>query len=121
MFLPFLPLRSLVVSLSALAVSALSAPFVCAVTITTDVCVYGGTSGGVIAAVHAARLGKTAVLVEASQHMGGMTSGGLGATDQGNSASISGMSREFYNTVGAQYGSLVAVYNFEPHVAIQTF
>jgi hypothetical protein len=25
---------------------------------TTDVCIYGGTSGGVIAAVEAARLGK---------------------------------------------------------------
>ncbi len=117
MFLPHsLPRRTLF--LIANLILALSAR---AVTITTDVCVYGGTSGGVIAAVHAARLGKTAVLVEASQHMGGMTSGGLGATDQGNSASISGMSREFYNTVGAHYGSLVAVYNFEPHVAIQIY
>ncbi len=100
---------------------ALLAPWSRAATITTDVCVYGGTSGGVIAAVHAARLGKTAALVEASQHMGGMTSGGLGHTDVGNTTSISGMAREFYNTVGAHYGSLVAAWDFEPHVAIQIY
>src|SRR5687768_16766939 len=32
-----------------------------------DVCVYGGTSGGVIAAVEAARLGKKVVLIEPSR------------------------------------------------------
>ena len=121
MFSPLLPPFRRLCAALAVGLSLLVVPDLRAVTITTDVCVYGGTSGGAIAAVHAARLGKTAVLVEASQHMGGMTSGGLGATDQGNSASISGMSREFYNTVGAHYGSLVAVFNFEPHVAIQIY
>ena len=42
-----------------------------------DVCVYGGTSGGVVAAVQTTRMGKTVVLVEPGRHLGGMSSGGL--------------------------------------------
>ena len=56
-----------------------------------DVVVYGGTSGGVIAAVQAARMGKRVVLIEPGKHLGGMTSGGLGATDIGNQAAIGGL------------------------------
>jgi hypothetical protein len=69
-----------------------------------DVVVYGGTSGGIIAAVQAARMGKTVVLVEPGQHLGGLTSGGLGATDIGNKAAIGGLSREFYRRVARHYG-----------------
>ena len=43
-----------------------------------DVVVYGGTSAGVIAAVQAQRMGKTAIVIEPSQHLGGLTSSGLG-------------------------------------------
>lgn len=68
-------------------------------TITADVCVYGGTSGGVIAAVEAARLGKKTVLIEPTQRLGGMSSGGLGMTDNGSTETIGGMSREFYQRV----------------------
>ena len=89
--------------------------------ITSDVCVYGGTSGGVIAAVAAARLGKNVSLVLANNHVGGMTSGGLGVTDVGNTASIGGFAGEFYARVGQAYGSTNRVYWFEPHVAEQTF
>lgn len=76
-------------------------------TIEADLCVYGGTSGGVIAAVQAARLGKTAVIVEPGRHLGGMTSGGLSWTDVGNSdrvAAVGGMAREVYERIGAHYG-----------------
>ncbi len=72
-----------------------------------DICVYGGTSGGVIAAVQAARLGKTAVIVEPGQHLGGMTAGGLSWTDVGNSdrvGAVGGMAREVYERIGAHYG-----------------
>src|SRR5439155_309279 len=48
-----------------------------------DVIVYDGTSGGAIAAVAAARLGKKVALIEPSRHLGGMSSGGLGWTDNG--------------------------------------
>jgi len=71
--------------------------------IQADVCVYGGTAGGVVAAVQAARMGKTAVLAEPGNHLGGMTSGGLGATDIGNKAAIGGIAREFYQRVAQHY------------------
>ena len=68
-----------------------------------DVCVYGGTSGGVTAAVAAARLGKKVVLVEPGRHLGGMSSGGLGMTDIGSTETIGGLSREFYQRVYRYY------------------
>ncbi|MFB0974200.1 MAG: FAD-dependent oxidoreductase, partial [Bacteroidales bacterium] len=47
---------------------------------TYDVCVYGGTSSGVIAAISAARSGCKVLLVEPTSHIGGLTTGGLGYT-----------------------------------------
>ena len=41
-----------------------------------DVCVYGATSGGVVAAIQADRMGKSVILLEPYQHVGGMTSSG---------------------------------------------
>ncbi|HEY2573100.1 MAG TPA: FAD-dependent oxidoreductase [Verrucomicrobiaceae bacterium] len=64
-----------------------------------DVVVYGGTSGGVIAAVQSARLGKKTILLEPGRHLGGMTSGGLGWTDNGSTETIGGLSREFYQRI----------------------
>ena len=69
----------------------------------SDVCIYGGTAGGVAAAVQATRMGKTAVVAEFGQHLGGMSSGGLGATDIGNKAAIGGIAREFYHRVAKHY------------------
>ncbi|HWE04433.1 MAG TPA: FAD-dependent oxidoreductase [Tepidisphaeraceae bacterium] len=103
----------------------------------SDVLVYGGTSGGVIAAVQAGRMGKSVILVEPTRHLGGMTSGGLGATDTGNQAAIGGVSREFYRRVFDYYKDAShwkqetpeqyarrehyivkdAMFGFEPHVA----
>ncbi|MGO8751516.1 MAG: FAD-dependent oxidoreductase [Thermoguttaceae bacterium] len=80
--------------------------------------VYGGTSSGVIAAVQAARLGKSVVLVEPGRHLGGMTSGGLGATDIGNKGAIGGLARAFYRRLGKHYGTDEA-WTFEPHAAEQ--
>ena len=56
-----------------------------------DVCVYGGTSAGVVAAYSAAQRGLDVVLVEPTEHIGGMTSGGLGFTDIGNKQVISSL------------------------------
>src|SRR5689334_15788518 len=69
----------------------------------TDVCVYGGTSGGVIAAVAAGRAGKKVVLIEPGKHLGGMSSSGLGWTDNGSTETISGLSREFYRRIYRYY------------------
>jgi hypothetical protein len=88
----------------------------------TDVCVYGGTSGGVIAAVKAARLGKRVALICDKNHVGGMTSSGLGWTDIGHvgTAYIRGMANEFYTRINSKYGANVN-YEFEPHVAEAVF
>ncbi|MDB5298081.1 MAG: hypothetical protein JWO31_4064 [Phycisphaerales bacterium] len=67
-----------------------------------DVCVYGGTSGGVTAAIQAARMGKSAALVEFGTHVGGLTTGGLSATDGGTAAG--GLAKEFYARLGKLSG-----------------
>lgn len=110
---------------------------------TYDVVVYGGTSGGVAAAVQVARMGKTVVLIEPSRHLGGLSSGGLGATDIGNKAAIGGIAREFYGRIHQHYANDTAwkyqkrdeykagnkrapidqdtMWTFEPHVAEAIF
>lgn len=106
-----------------------------------QIVVYGGTSGGIVAAMQAKKLGKTVILIEPSQHLGGLTSGGLGATDIGNKAAIGGLSREFYQRIGKHYANDAAwkheardkyqgkrkaageleMWTFEPHVAEQVY
>jgi hypothetical protein len=70
---------------------------------TYDVVVYGGNSAGVIAAVQAIKMGKTAVIVCPDKHLGGLSSGGLGFTDTGNKSVIGGLSRDFYHRVYEHY------------------
>ena len=87
-----------------------------------DICVYGGTSAGVIAAYKAAAMGKKVLLIEPGKHLGGMTASGLGLTDIGNKEAISGFTIDFYKRIAAHYGEegktkLV----FEPHVAENQF
>ncbi len=112
----------------------------------TDICVYGGTSSGVAAAVQAARMGKSVVLVTPDKHLGGLSSGGLGFTDTGDKEVVGGLAREFYHRVWKHYerpeawkwqrretygntgqGSRArddderTMWVFEPHVAEQVF
>jgi len=68
-----------------------------------DLVVYGGTSAGVIAAVQAKKMGKSAVVVGPDIHLGGLSSGGLGFTDTGNKAVIGGLSRDFYHRIWQHY------------------
>ena len=68
-----------------------------------DVVVYGGTSAGVIAAVQARKMGRTAVIVGPDRHLGGLSSSGLGFTDTGNKAVIGGLSRDFYHRIWKEY------------------
>jgi hypothetical protein len=86
----------------------------------SDVCVFGATSGGVVAAVEAAQEGLHVVLTDSGGHVGGMTTGGLGQTDIGNKAAIGGLAREFYRRVGQHYGTNEA-WKFEPSVAEAVF
>ncbi|HEX4130019.1 MAG TPA: FAD-dependent oxidoreductase [Pirellulales bacterium] len=105
---------------------------------TYDVLVYGGTAGGATAAVQAAQMGKRVLLVEPGRHIGGLTSGGLGATDIGNKAAIGGLARQFYQRIKRHYDRSEswtrethqayidkrkgrvdedAMWTFEPHIA----
>jgi len=72
--------------------------------IEVDVCAYGGTPAGVTAAIQAARMGKSAALVVFGRHVGGLTSGGLTATDIGNRKEIGGLANDFYARIGKLSG-----------------
>jgi hypothetical protein len=85
-----------------------------------EVCVYGGTSAGVIAAYSVAKMGKTVILIEPGKHLGGLTSGGLGYTDIGNKYAITGLALDFYRRMGKHYGKFEQ-WIFEPHVAEEIF
>lgn len=87
-----------------------------------DVAVYGATAGGTLAAIAAAAEGMRVVLLEPGRHVGGMVSGGLGWTDNGDPRAIGGLALEFYERVARAYG--VATWGFvgpEPHVAERIF
>ncbi|NND05647.1 MAG: FAD-dependent oxidoreductase [Saprospiraceae bacterium] len=87
-------------------------------TLQYDVVVYGGTAAGVMAAYATKMYGLHTLLIEPGRHIGGMTSGGLGATDTGGEDEyITGLSQEFYLRLGQYYGQQGPVYRFEPHVA----
>ncbi len=79
-----------------------------------DVIIYGASPGGVTAAVQLQRMGKKAIIAEFGNHVGGLTTGGLSATDLGNRNSIAGMANEFYEKVGMLRG-------FKPSAAEKAF
>jgi len=68
-----------------------------------DIVIYGGTSAGVAAALQSSRMGKSVVLIEPTDRIGGLTTGGLGQTDIGNKQAIGGISREFYENIRKYY------------------
>jgi hypothetical protein len=68
-----------------------------------DVCIYGSTPSGVMAAVQAKRMGKSVVIVTPDKHLGGMSSSGLGFADTGNTAVIGGLAREFHQRIWQHY------------------
>ena len=104
-----------------------------------DVVIYGGTSAGVMTAVQVSRMGKSCLLIEPGQHLGGLTSSGLGRTDADDTGAIGGLAREFYQRIKKHYDrkdSWVhgerskykayktdsdAMFYFEPHVAERIF
>ena len=133
-------IKSVVLALAVVSVSG-AQPLV-----TYDLVIYGGTSAAITAAVQARRMGKTVVVVSPDEHLGGLSSGGLGFTDTGDKSVIGGLSREFYQRIWAQYdkpaawkwqkreeygnkgqgtpaidGAQRTMWIFEPHVAEQVF
>ena len=106
-----------------------------------DVVVYGATSAGISASIQCSRVGKSVLLIEPSSRIGGLTTGGLGATDIGNKQVIGGISREFYRNIKKyyddpknwkwqkpeeyrdlrNYGKEDAMWTFEPSAALQVY
>src|SRR5690606_24391541 len=84
-----------------------------------DVVVYGGTASGVATAVAAAREGASVVLLEPTNHVGGMVTGGLSRTDFGNKACIGAFALDFYKRMGKHYNKPIEWYG-EPSVAEAT-
>jgi hypothetical protein len=76
--------------------------------LSADVIIYGGTSAAIISAVETIQSGKSVIIVCPDKHLGGLTSGGLGFTDSGNTNSIGGLSREFYHRVWLHYNDSAA-------------
>ena len=90
-----------------------------------DICVYGSTPAGIMAAYTAKMKGKSVLLISPTKRLGGLTAGGLGWTDIGDSTShrriIKGFAREFYRRIGQHYGMASPTFYFEPKVALATF
>jgi len=93
-----------------------------------DVIVYGGTPAGIMAAIAAARQGHDVALIDINNHIGGMVSGGLVATDMGDRKTVGGLADDFFKRIvkfyadkyGADSKELKACRKgatFEPHVA----
>jgi hypothetical protein len=86
--------------------------------IEADVCIYGATSAGVVAAVEAVRSGRTVALLDCDLWIGGLTTSGLGATDVGSASAIGGIAREFYQALRRHYDD-DANWTVEPRSAFQ--
>ena len=96
-----------------------------------DVIVYGSTPGGFCAAIGAAREGASVILLEPTDHVGGLSTGGLSHCDsnQMRRETLLGLFDEWHRRVVKDYTDrgLPAPYNpatkdtarwtFEPHVA----
>ena len=85
-----------------------------------DLVIYGSTSSGIIAAYTAKMKGLNVLLISPDNHLGGLTSGGLGYTDIGNKYAIEGLAKDFYRRIGSEYG-VFERWIFEPGVASKVF
>lgn len=71
-----------------------------------NVVIYGGTSAAISAAVQVKKMGKTVVVVSPDEHLGGLSSNGLGWTDSGKKEAIGGIARNFYHRIWRHYQSV---------------
>ena len=68
-----------------------------------DIVIVGANPGGIMAAIEAARMGKTSVILERSGHIGGLPANGLGATDIATRGATTGLFAEFTDAVKKYY------------------
>ncbi len=68
-----------------------------------DLVIVGGNPGGIMAAIAAARQGKTSVILERTGHLGGLPANGLGATDIATRQATTGLFSEFTSRIKRYY------------------
>lgn len=73
-----------------------------ATAIEADVVILGGSPSGIAAAVQAARMGSSVIIVEPYLHIGGMISGGLTKTDFGDQKTTGGFPVEFFKRIAKE-------------------
>ena len=97
-----------------------------------DVVVVGGTPAGIMAAIAAEREGKYVLLLERTDHIGGLPANGLGATDLATRGATGGLFAEFIQRIRNHYIATYGEnsqqvidssdgYHFEPSVAEMVF
>ncbi len=97
-----------------------------------DVVIVGGTPGGIMTAIAAARGGCSAVILDRNKHIGGLPANGLGATDIQTRRATAGLFLEFvtgiykyyvdkYGADSVQVKDCSDGYHFEPRVAEEVF
>lgn len=86
----------------------------------SDVLIYGATPAGITSAIAVHRAGHKALIIESSNHIGGMMTGGLSAADICAERTIGGISKEVFSKIGRHYNEPFAK-RFEPHVAQAVF
>lgn len=97
-----------------------------------DVVILGGNPGGITAAIEAARMGKSSVILERTDHIGGLPANGLGATDIATRGATTGLFSEFTDNVKQYYIDTYGAnssqvkdcsdgFHFEPSVAEKVF
>lgn len=97
-----------------------------------DLVIIGGNPGGIMAAISAAKLGQTSVILERTEYIGGLPANGLGATDIATRNATTGLFKDFVDRVYQYYVSAYGEkssqvqlcsngYHFEPSVATAVF
>src|ERR1051325_11200051 len=84
-----------------------------------DVLVYGAVPCGIAAAIAAAREGAAVLLIEPTQHVGGLSTSGINTAESEHMLhwTIGGIAREFYERLGKHYGTGKAEFYFESNSA----
>lgn len=88
-----------------------------------DIVVYGGVPCGIAASITAAREGMKVVLVEPTQHVGGLSTSGINTAESEHMLkwTIGGFADEFYRRLGKHYGTDKPEYFFESSVAEKAY
>lgn len=87
-----------------------------------DVVVYGGTPGGIAAAVAAAREGASTLILEQTTRVGGLHASGLSMAEfHQNWDCFTGQIQEYFARIGKAYGSKGPVHHWEPKVAHRVY